>query len=215
MENSRLKWEIPLDKEAVEYCAGKGLFQEDTSVFIQSFLMNLEGWLLDAKDKLKMDQDLEDLGLKASSFENEAGVGFTTDYRCFLINHIETKPVLCLGLLAYAKEKGLSSSFLLVGVEELASRKIDLRLDIEDSFLMDGDCVDIIHKGAIGSEGAANSADLIEYIEERIPSLVQGDKILLGTFNVYQEINAKSEDLTEFVLNVINYVLIRKDFRER
>ena len=214
MESSRLKWETPLDKTEVDYCISKGLFQEDTPELIKSFLMNMEGWLLDEMDKLTIDQDIEDLGIKASSFENGARVSFNNDYRCFLINHIETKPVICLGLLAYAKEKDIRSSLLLIGVEESTSKQSDLQLDISDSLIINEDCVEVFHDGAIGSEGVANSAELLEYIEERIPSLVQGDKILLGTFNVYGEINSKNIDLTEFVLNVINYVLIRKDYRE-
>ncbi len=74
----------------------------------------------------------------------------------------------------------------------------------------------ITHDGTItiGKLGAAKRKDLIDFIQNKKPELIQNGKIFLGKFQAKEEIKANSDDTKEFIKNCIEYAIIRDKFRE-
>lgn len=211
----RNEWRKPIDKEVVDELMNYGIIGEDTDVRFHSFLINLDGWLLDQKDKLSFDQNIEDIGIKNTKFGNAGGGFFAKEFRSFLLKEKENKPIVCIALTAMASGRiSPIGTALMVGIETTNNKNVSLELRIGKSIKIKDNKIIIIHNGTItvGKIGASKKQDLLDFIEERKPSLIMNGDVYLGEFDENEEINSKN--VGQFIKNLIDYALLRNEFRE-
>ena len=56
---------------------------------------------------------------------------------------------------------------------------------------------------------------MLDFIKEKKSSLLKDNKIYLGSFDLDKEIKSNQTQTTEFLKNIINYALLRDQFREQ
>lgn len=211
----RNKWEIPVEKEVIDNLINYGIIGEGTDEIYHSFLVNFDGWLLDEKDKLTTIENIEDIGIKTTKFGSAGGGFFAKEYRSFLIKDKIDKPIVCFSLTQM--QGGISSpigTVIMVGVETVEYKNSSLELRIGKSLKINDKKIIIEHNGTItvGKFGASKKQDLIDFVNKKNPKLVKNNKVFLGSFDVNTEIN--STNVNVFIKNMIEYALIRNDFRK-
>ncbi len=211
----RNAWKAPVDKEIIEELVEFGVIGEGTHEGYHSFLVNIDGWFLDVDDKLEINENIEDIGIKRTKFGNAAGAFFTNDFRSFLVKNRPDKPIICIALTAMdtGKNSPIRTS-IYVGVETTHSKNSSLQIQVEKSIRIVNGKVIIEHNGAItvGRLGASKKQDLIDFVYDRNPKLIKNGKVFLGSFELSEEIN--STNVKPFIENVISYALLRNEFRE-
>lgn len=211
----RNNWKKPLDKKIVEELINYWVIGEGTDDKFHSFLINLDGWLLDQKDKLNLDPNIEDIGIKNTKFGSAGGGFFAKEYRSFLIKNQKDKPIICIALTSMVSGKNSPiRTTIYVGVETTKEKNSSLQIQVGKSVQLIDDKVLITHNGTItvGKYGAAKKQDLLDFVEERKPSLIKNGLVYLGEFNENEEIN--SQNVGSFIKNLIDYALLRNEFRE-
>jgi hypothetical protein len=73
-----------------------------------------------------------------------------------------------------------------------------------------------VHNGqiAIGHSGSGKAAELIKFINNKNYKLVSNDKIYLGKIDANKNIYLDSNDVSEFLFNIIEYALLRDEYRD-
>lgn len=99
--------------------------------------------------------------------------------------------------------------------KELRHHSLQLNLDRCYRYNPLTNIVDITHNGSLtrGRGGAAKRADVIAYIEERAPELVNGDEIHLGRVNLSRLLEWKDPNVQSFIKNLLRYAVLRDGFR--
>lgn len=102
-----------------------------------------------------------------------------------------------------------------VGIETVKEKNSALQLQVGKSIKINQENkVIVTHNGTIttGRLGAAKRNDLLDFIEERKPTLIKNDVVHLGEFDENTEINSKN--VGKFIENLIDYGILRNEFRE-
>ena len=67
---------------------------------------------------------------------------------------------------------------------------------------------------AVGHRGSAPVRGLISKIVSKLPHLYQNERIVLGAVDADKLMMLDAPDVTELVLNLIDYALLRDEYRE-
>lgn len=214
-EFKRNEWKTPVNNEITKELIDFGIIGNGTSEKYHSFLINLDGWLLNQDDKLTLNENIEDIGIKVTKFGSAGGGFFANQYRSFLIKDKKDKPIICIAINAIRSSKNVDfGTCIYVGIETTKSKNASLELRIGKSLILEDNKIFVTHNGAItiGKLGAAKRKDLINFIEDRNPKLIKDSKIYLGEFDENEEIN--SENVGDFIENLIEYAILRNEFRD-
>lgn len=214
-EYQRNEWRKPLNKEIVDELINYGIIGHGTDEKFYSFLINLDGWLLDEKDQLDLGKDIQDIGIKNTKFGSAGGGFFAKEFRSFLVKNKKQKPIVCIALTEMQGGKNSPiGTVIMVGVESTKEKNSSLELRIGKSVKVENKKNFITHNGTIiiGRLGAARKQDLLNFIKKKNPNLIKYEEVYLGEFNEDEEIN--SQNVQHFIKNLIDYALLRNEFRE-
>ena len=66
----------------------------------------------------------------------------------------------------------------------------------------------------IGKLGAAKRQDLIDFIASKENNILINNQIILGEINFENDINSQQEQTQKFIKNLIEYAILRDEFRK-
>ena len=91
-----------------------------------------------------------------------------------------------------------------------------LQLSFDDNIQVIGDKVTIYHSGriAIGNKGSGKIDELRQFVAERYPKIIDGKRFNLGSLKNDYQWNIDQPDVTEVIVNLISYALIRDEYRD-
>lgn len=161
---------------------------------------------------------ISDLGIRSKKVVTPGGGYFqNNNYRMFTINDPAGHTVhIGLSIAVYGDEK----TMLAVYVEKNNISHHALQLEMDKNVLWmdqggEGKYV-ITHTGRIniGRKGPAKTAEVLQYVQEKCPSLVQSDgKILLGQFSGSSLYTLTDRPFQDLFVRLISYTLILEEFR--
>lgn len=164
----------------------------------------------------------EDYGIRTMKIVVPGGEKFNNDnYRVFAItdkgNHFY-KYGFAVSVYRGASEE---KTMLVVSVDDghRCHHALQLILDtnIEITQSNKKQCFKIYHSGKInvGRKGKAKVKEVLDYVEENMPSLIDksNSQIYLGKFYDHELIYVTSKEFVHFFENLISYVLILEEFR--
>ncbi len=203
----RNSWKLPRMSAAVNELVDQGIIGEKTDERFHSFIVNIDGWLMDEEDVLEGQDELEDFGLKHTKFGNAGGGFFTSYYRSFLLTDMPNKPIVCITLTSMGTVKSGFGTSLYVGIESDDEKHSCLQLRIGNSITIKEGFAEVWHSGAItvGRLGAAKRKDMIEFVAGRAPQLVRDGKVYLGKFYLSEDIKSNQSQTKKFLSNLTKY----------
>lgn len=208
----------PLNEETYDLFRANALIGGNTDKQFYPFLINYFNFILHEEDVLSFDnnEDIIDNGLKEVKFGNASGGSYPGIYRSFQMP--DRKTTVSLSMNSSTKGEGHpENTILIVAIEKgkQSHNSLQLKIDERNIVIKDG-TVSIFHdcKITIGKLGAAKKKDLHDFVNSRKPHLISGDKILLGSFDINREISSNIPETQNFFMNMINYALLRDEFRE-
>ena len=91
-----------------------------------------------------------------------------------------------------------------------------LQLSFDDNIQVIDDKVTIYHSGriAIGNKGSGKIDELRQFVAERYPKIIDGKRFNLGSLKNDYQWNIDQSDVTEVIVNLISYALIRDEYRD-
>ena len=91
-----------------------------------------------------------------------------------------------------------------------------LQLSFDDNIQVIDDKVTIYHSGriAIGNKGSGKIDELRQFVAERYPKIIDGKRFNLGSLKNDHQWNIDQPDVTEVIVNLISYALIRDEYRD-
>lgn len=205
----------PFKKSEIDILIDCNNIGENTSTKLYQPIFNLINWLFDGEDILILN-NIKDIGIKYTKYGNAAGGSFYNDYRGFFIKNLSSKPTIWITITSMATSENNIGTSLLVAIEESGKRHSSLQLRLDNFLIIKDKSFEIWHDGKItvGKLGSVKKQILIDYIKSKQPNLIIDNKIYLGKFNSEIEIKSENIETKEFISNLIEYALIRDEFRE-
>lgn len=154
----------------------------------------------------------KDLGVRVSSYGNAAGYDYVAPYRCFLVKDMAgNHQIVSLGLNNYGNNK----TILCVAIDDFKKSHHSLQLLVDAFMIRRGKKLVFTHSGkiAVGHRGSAPVKGLISKIVSKLPHLYQNERIVLGAVDADKLMMLDAPDVTELVLNLIDYALLRDEYR--
>ena len=213
----RPNYKEPINEEELNDLFDYGVIGNGTNKKLFPFLINLYGWILDEKDKLQLDENFKDIGIKFTKFGNAGGGNFTQQYRAFLLENIEEKPIIFLGLNSMSSgENSPIGTSLFVAIETNEHSHSSLQLRCDKYINIENHTAKIWHDATItiGKLGAAKRQDLIDFIASKENNILINNQIILGEINFDNDINSQQEQTQKFIKNLIEYAILRDEFRK-
>ena len=220
----------PISKELIKEYIDFGIMGEDTNNELAPFIINFFGFLFDERNKIEPQiigriKIIEDGGIRTTEFGNASGEGFPGPYRYFIIED-EDKNNQIISISIFGTEKTVNhkrlgnrrgNTIILVAIDDFEKSHASLELNLDKNLIVNkkGKYV-LSHDGklTLGKKGAVKRSEIIDFIEGNSKLLeVFDNKIYLGTFEKYKEINPKNNGL-DFIKNIIEYALLRDKFRK-
>ncbi len=179
--------------------------------------------LLDTSYRLKPDNYgyfsiIEDYGTREMTYGNASGGIYSGPYRTFLIEKGGNAEFVSLAIIAYNQtDKPLkTNTCIAVAIDSEKTSHHALQYSLEENLTVSGAKCDFYHSGkiSVGNIGSSKSSGLIEYIKSRDASLIEKDKIMLGTLYNERLWKITDEDFAKLVVNFISYALLRDEYRQ-
>lgn len=212
----RNEWKKPKNKKALIQLLEFGIIGEGTNEKYLPFLINLDGWLMDTEDIFHA-KNIDDIGIKFTKFGSAGGGYFPLEYRSFLLKNKIDKPIICISIVGIRSSLNVKAgTCIYVGIETIHEKHSTLQLRIGSSVIINENIAEIWHNGSItiGKLGAAKRQELIDYVKVKNSHLIKNNKIYLGSLNFNDKIESSQEATIDFIENIIEYSLIRDDFRK-
>lgn len=189
-----------------------------TSVEYRAYAINLLEAFLDEEDTLQKRSSsfelIKDLGVRILSYGNAAGFDYVAPYRSFLIkDKTGNNQIISLGFNAYGNNK----TILCVAIDDFRKSHHALQLLFDKYMTIHNGVMMFKHNGqiSVGHRGSASASELIRVVKEECAQLVdEENKINLGTVDANNDIHLSSDDMTSFVYNLLEYALIRDEYRD-
>ena len=189
-----------------------------TSVEYRAYAINLLEAFLDEEDTLQKRSSsfelIKDLGVRILSYGNAAGFDYVAPYRSFLIkDKTGNNQIISLGFNAYGNDK----TILCVAIDDFRKSHHALQLLFDKYMTIHNGVMMFKHNGqiSVGHRGSASASELIRVVKEECAQLVdEKNKINLGTVDANNDIHLSSDDMTSFVYNLLEYALIRDEYRD-
>ena len=154
----------------------------------------------------------KDLGVRVSSYGNASGYDYVAPYRCFLVkDNNGNHQIVSLGLNNYGNNK----TILCVAIDDFKKSHHSLQLLVDTFMIRRGKKLVFTHNGkiAVGHSGSAPVMGLISKIVTKLPHLYQNERIVLGAVDADKLMMLDAPDMTELVINLIDYALLRDEYR--
>lgn len=164
---------------------------------------------------------IQDGGIRFAKFST-AGIVFKEFYR-FLIIEDEKKNdfIISFAIFSYDyayedrkdrtyKTEQYKNTYLMIGVDSRETTHHVLELKLNDSLEINGEVAKIYHSGVM----SRTKRDLvIKKTSSVCPSLVEGDRIYLGKFNLKDDLFFSNTDVKDMVKRLIDYAMLRHNFK--
>lgn len=211
----RLNFIGPIEQEIKDKFYEYGIFGKKTDEKFLPFMINFYNWLMDENDVF-LSENITDIGLKYTKYGSAVSSFSAMDYRTFVIDSNNDKQMFSMAFSSMTSSENVQSGTgLIVGVENSNIKHSSLQLRIETSVEINKNIAEIWHNGTItiGKLGAAKRKDLIDYVRLKNSDLVKNNLIYLGSFDFSNDIKSDQTQTKLFVKNIINYCIVRDDFR--
>jgi hypothetical protein len=220
---------IDIEVSIIEELLDEGFMGEDTDPKFHSFLLNLHGLIYDEQNKIlnfscASNNSIQDGGVRYTTFGNASGGSWAGYYRYLIIedpnkNH-EIISFSIMGKLSaknhpkYGNSKG--ESMLLVAIDNYEKSHLSLELSLDRFTKIEENNYTIIHDGTltVGKKGRAKNEEVLSFVNQRNPGLIKNGKVYLGSLDNSTELNWQRKDVIELFSNLIDYALIRDEFRK-
>lgn len=156
---------------------------------------------------------IKDLGVRILSYGNAAGFEYVAPYRSFLIrDHRCNHQIVSIGFNAYGNDK----TILCVAIDDYKKSHHALQLLIDKYMNKVGCYLYFSHTGkiSVGHSGSGSSTQVLKYIKEHSSLNLTGDTISLGKICANELLHLNTADVTNLVLNLIEYALLRDEYRK-
>lgn len=151
------------------------------------------------------------------SYGNAGGGYFGGPYRSFLIEYKGNIEFISFAFSTYARTEktGIVKTCLNIAHDDEKETHHALQLSFDDNIQVIGDKVTIYHSGriAIGNKGSGKIDELRQFVAERYPKIIDGKRFNLGSLKNDYQWNIDQPDVTEVIVNLISYALIRDEYR--
>lgn len=149
---------------------------------------------------------------------NAGGGYFGGPYRSFLIEYKGNIEFISFAFSTYARTEkpGIVKTCLNIAHDDEKETHHALPLSFDDNIQVIGDKVTIYHSGriAIGNKGSGKIDELRQFVAERYPKIIDGKRFNLGSLKNDYQWNIDQPDVTEVIVNLISYALIRDEYRD-
>lgn len=203
----------PFNVEDINELIECGNLGEHTNAKFYSFIFNFISWVLE--DDTLHSKNFTDVGTKYTKYGNAAGGSFYNDYRGFILENLPSKPTIWITVTSMATSENNIGTSLLVAIEENGKRHSSLQLRLDNFLVPKDNFFEIWHDGKItvGKLGSVKKQILVDFVKSKKANLVIDNKIYLGKFNCENEIKSNQKETKEFITNLIDYSLLRDQFR--
>ena len=223
------KYEELMSDEYQEAFAEHSDISEYTPRYIKGFALNLLNLILfkeiKSNDVLKNLGVTEDCYVSMPHFGNSGGGNYQVWAHMFIAkDYLNRDQVLGISICATAHTENdphwgnrTGTTQLNVSITNKESRHHSLQLNLDQCCRYNPitNIVDVTHNGSLtrGRGGAAKRADVIAYIKDRAPELVNGDEIYLGRLNNSRLLEWTDSNVQSFIRNLLRYAVLRDGFR--
>ena len=183
---------------------------------------NLFECLLDPKHKLPIKQYsifslIEYYGVRQLTYGNAGGGKFYGLYRSFLIDYKGSTEFVSIGFGAYSRTENpdILKTAILVAIDNEKDSHHALQLSVDDNVKQEGQEFIFYHSGriAVGNKGSGKISELRAFVNDRYPSIIDGEKFNLGSLRYDRNWNLDDVEVTNFIENIVSYALIRDEYR--
>lgn len=217
---------LGLSERTRRWMLDQGVLGEGSPAEHHEYLANLAGLLLleRAPPTLRGRADrftVRSSGLRTTSFGNAAGGSWGGTYRYFLIEDAAGEAqIVSLSIMGkmlvrdhpmFGNTNGCTT--LVVAVDDFDKRHSSLQLDLDRFVAVGGGTMTLWHDGTLtrGKMGAARRDDVVRFVRQRAPHLVDGARVHLGSVPATRLV--RWEDVEGLLANIIEYALVRDEYR--
>lgn len=207
----------------------KGVFiGEDSQEKYYSFFLNLYGLIYASKTELfNLNSDIfkfvREIGLRDVSFSNAAGGSWAGRYRSFILEDSKKNhQIVSIGLMGKVSTKddplygnSVGNTMLLVAIDDEDKSHLSLQLALDRFISIEGNKYSIFHDGTltVGNKGRVSSKEVIDFVKAKKPTLIKNNKVFLGILDNSSKLTFDRVDVKEFMQNLVEYSIIRDQFR--
>lgn len=219
---------LDVNSEITQELIDFGIIGEDSSKGLYSFFVNLWGLLFDESKvishlNLTDKKFINDGGIRFTTFGNASGGGFPGDYRYLILNDNKNDThIVSISMLGKISAKnhpkyGNTNGYtmLLIAIDDFEKSHLSLELALDRFIQVKDNTYSIIHDGTltVGKKGRVRNKEVIDFVQAKNPKLVRDNKIYLGTLSNTTELSWQMPDVLEFFGNIVDYALLRDEFR--
>jgi hypothetical protein len=155
---------------------------------------------------------VEDIGVRISSYGNAAGYDYVAPYRCFLIkDRLDNYQIVSFGLNAYGNDQ----TILCVAIDDFKKSHHALQLLMDRYAHPIFNELRFTHTGriAVGHSGSVSSKELLGKVACELPDLYVNGELRLGSVPTDILLTMDNSAVTDLLINLIDYALIRDEYR--
>lgn len=161
---------------------------------------------------------IEDYGVRLRSYGNASGGSYFGPYRSFLVKIGDNTEFYSIGTASSFEtghpERG--RTVINVAHDDEKESHHALQLSADDNLEIVGDKVQFYHHGriSIGRMGSGKVAELRQFVEDRCPELIKGNRFYLGTITNDRNWSLDDPEVINVIANLIKYAMIRDEYRD-
>lgn len=184
---------------------------------------NLWEGLLDTRIKMPVGDYgifklIEDYGVRMLSYGNASGGKFFGPYRSFLVDIKGSTEFFSIGVTTYCRsgKQDTVKTCIVVAHDDEKNAHHSLQLVVDDNLIMIGNKINFYHHGkiAIGNLGSGKIGELRQFVDERYPKIISGNKFFLGSLVNDRLWQLDDPAVINVIVNLISYSIIRDEYRE-
>lgn len=186
-------------------------------------IFNFWECMLDTRVKLpvgkyELFELIEDYGVRMLSYGNGGGGIFYGPYRSFLVSVNGNVEFYSISVTTYSKTTNLDKvkTCICVAHDDEESTHHALQLVVDDNLQLIDDEITFYHNGriAVGRKGSGKISELRQYVADRYPKIIDGNKFNLGKLRNNKLWRLDDPEVIEVIVNLISYAMIRDEYRE-
>ena len=142
-----------------------------------------------------------------------SGGAYHNYYRTFQIEYKKITKFVSLSTNAYSDDNTIIC--VAIALEDNRRAHHSLQLSVRN-LEIDDNKVKFYHNGriSIGNLGSGKKSELIKFVKEEYPQIIDSDRFYLGTLTHDRLWNLDDPEVMNLVENLISYALIRDEYRE-
>jgi hypothetical protein len=223
-EMRRLPYELTTYNRYVQFLLNEGYIGEGTPAHLQPFIAELQNFILCSEVNISNSKYctsiIEDLSYGIFSFGNASGGAFPGYYRSFIIKDLDGKhSIYRIGIFGtavlvndpvYGNRNG--NTYLIIAVDDsgISTNVLQLNIDKFFAFSNKQKSFEVFHNGR---RNGFKSREVLEFVNKFTPSLIENDKVYLGSIPASSSITSK--DGSDFIHRLIEYASVRAKLAEK